>query len=283
MSSGPLQISGEVVSMSPVGDYYHLVLSAPGLAERMRPGHFVALGVGGDNSGMLLRRSFSIYRASPTGAHGGTVEVVFAEHGKGTHWMAGLAPKDKVDIVGPVGKPFALPKEPVACTLVAGGYGSAPMFSLAEQLRARGCSVHMVLGAATQSRLFGVLEAQRIASSVQVTTEDGSMGTRGRVTTILPALLERTESAVVYACGPMAMLRVVSQVAEQHRAWSQCAVEESMACGVGVCMTCVLPVRGDDNVVRMVRSCVEGPVFRGDRVLWDDIGTIPAGTLGATR
>ncbi|MGH3423623.1 MAG: dihydroorotate dehydrogenase electron transfer subunit [Nocardioidaceae bacterium] len=283
MSGPALQVPGEVVSITPVGDYYHLVMTAPGIAERTRPGHFVALTVGGEDTGMLLRRSFSIYRVNTVGRRGGTVEIVFAEHGRGTRWMTRLAPKDPVDLVGPVGRPFALPKEPVACVLVAGGYGSAPMFSLAGQLRDRGCSAHLVLGAATESRLFGVLEGQRAASTLQVTTEDGSMGTRGLVTDRLRELLRRTDAAVVYACGPMGMLRAVSDIAEQYGAWSQCAVEESMACGVGVCMTCVLPVRGEDGIVRMVRSCVEGPVFRGDRVLWDDVGTIPEGTLGAPR
>jgi dihydroorotate dehydrogenase electron transfer subunit len=79
----------------------------------------------------------------------------------------------------------------------------------------------------------------------------------------------------------MGMLAAVATEAVRHGAWSQCAVEESMACGVGVCMTCVLPVRGDDGVVRMLRSCTEGPVFRGDRVLWDHVGTVPAQALGA--
>jgi dihydroorotate dehydrogenase electron transfer subunit len=97
----------------------------------------------------------------------------------------------------------------------------------------------------------------------------------------LPDLIRRTGSEVVYACGPMGMLAAVSRVAAELGAWSQCAVEESMACGVGVCMTCVLPVVGEDGVTRMVRSCVEGPVFRGDLVRWDDVGTIPEGTLGA--
>ena len=86
---------------------------------------------------------------------------------------------------------------------------------------------------------------------------------------------------VVYACGPMPMLRAVSQVASAHGVTAQCAVEESMACGIGVCMTCVLPVIGDDGKTRMVRSCVEGPVFLGDRVRWDDVGTVPPDVLGS--
>jgi dihydroorotate dehydrogenase electron transfer subunit len=283
VSREPLQVRGRVLSLDRVGDYHHLTVVAPGVAERTRPGAFAALAVGGDQSAMLLRRAFSIYRAKSSGVYGGTVEVVFAVHGGGTAWLADRRPHDEIDVVGPLGRPFALPTEPVPCVLVGGGYGSAPLFGLAERLRERGCAVHMVLGAATERRLFGVLEARRSARSVTVTTEDGSVGTTGRVTDVLPALLTRTGAAVVYGCGPMAMLRAVAGMAEEHGVWSQCAVEESMACGVGVCMTCVLPVRGDDGLVRMVRSCVDGPVFRGDRVLWDDVGTVPAGTLGAPR
>lgn len=279
----PLQVRATVGSTRRVGDYTALTLVAPGVAERVRPGSFVALTVGGEESAMLLRRSFSVFRATPGGLSGGTVEVVFAAAGKGTQWLAARRPGDCVDLVGPLGRPFALPKEAVPCTLVAGGYGSAPMFALGERLRERGCAVHMVLGAATESRLFGVLEARRAAQSVTVTTEDGSVGVRGRVTDVLPDLLTRTRTDVVYACGPMGMLAAVAAVAERHGAWSQCAVEESMACGVGVCMTCVLPVVGDDGVTRMLRSCVEGPVFRGDRVRWSEVGTVPEGTLGAPR
>jgi dihydroorotate dehydrogenase electron transfer subunit len=281
MGAGALQVRGEVLSNKRVGAYHHLTLVAPGIAERTHPGQFAALAIGDLSSGQLLRRSFSIYRARPTGVYGGTVEVVLAVHGPGTAWLSRLRQHDTVDVVGPLGRPFALPKEPVACALVGGGYGSAPLFTLAERLRERGCTVHMVLGAATEDRLFGALDAKRAAQSAVVTTDDGSVGIRGMVTDPLPDLLTRTGSEVVYACGPMGMLSAVSRVASEHGAHSQCAVEEAMACGVGVCMTCVLPVVGDDGLTRMVRSCVEGPVFRGDRVRWADVGTVPADTLGA--
>ncbi len=278
---GPIQVTGEVLGLRRAGDYHVLTLTAPGIAELTRPGHFVALAVGGEHSSMLLRRAFSIYSVQSRGVYGGTLEIVFAAHGKGTEWLAALHRHDAVDIVGPLGRPFALPKQAVSCVLVAGGYGSAPMFSLADALRARGCRVDVVLGAATESKLFGVLEAKRITASLTITTEDGSVGERGQVTDVLPAVLERTDADVVYACGPMGMLAAVAQIATDHGAYSQCAVEESMACGVGVCMTCVLPVVGDDGVTRMLRSCTDGPVFRGDRVRWNDVGTIPEGTLGA--
>ena len=277
----PVQVRGEVLSLRRVGDYHALTLVAPGVADTARPGQFIALAVGGDDSSMLLRRAFSIYKVQSRGVYGGTVEIVFAVQGRGTAWLSRLRAHDQVDVVGPLGRPFALPLEPVSAALVGGGYGSAPLFSLAEQLRARGSRVDFVIGAATESRLFGALEAKRMSTQVAITTEDGSLGERGRVTDVLPALLQRTGSEVVYACGPMAMLQAVSELATAHGAVSQCAVEESMACGVGVCMTCVLPVVGDDGVTRMVRSCTEGPVFAGDRVRWADVGTVPADTWGA--
>ncbi len=280
---GPVQVTGEVLSVKRVGAYHHLTLVAPGVAERFRPGSFLSVAVGGELSDRLLRRAFSIHRVRPTGAYGGTVEVVFAVNGPGTAWLSRTTAGAPVDVVGPLGRPFALPKEPVACTLVGVGCGTAPLFSLAERLRERGCGVHMVLGAATEQELFGVLEAKRTAKTVIVATEDGSVGISGRVDDVLPDLLGRTGTDVVYACGPTWVLHAVAEVAEAHGAWSQTAVEEPMVCGTGICMACVLPVVGEDGVTRMVRACSEGPVFRGDRVRWGDVGTVPADAWGAPQ
>lgn len=252
-------------------------LAAPSVAEYVRPGHFVAIAVGGTGGGMLLRRAFSIHRATP----GQSIEVVFAPHGQGTQWLAEQTPGTVLDVIAPLGRPFALPREPMSAVLVAGGYGAAPMSMLVDELRERGCHIQVVLGAATSDKLFGVLDMKRDADEVTVTTDDGSSGVRGRVTDVLPDVLNRSGARAVYACGPMPMLKAVAEVSTAHGAYSQCAVEESMACGIGVCMTCVLPVIGDDGVTRMVRSCVEGPVFRGDRVRWDDVDTIPADAFGA--
>jgi dihydroorotate dehydrogenase electron transfer subunit len=277
----PMQIQAEVLSLRKVGAYNAMTVVAPGMAELTRPGHFVAVQVGGPQSSMLLRRAFAIYEVKERGVYGGTVEFIFSVHGKGTAWLAGRRAQDKIDVVGPLGKPFRLPAEPVTATLVGGGYGSAPLLSLASALRDRGCRVDFVLGAGSVDRLFGQLDAKRIASSIEVTTDDGSMGRRGRVSDVLPQVLDRTGSDVVYACGPMAMLRAVTDIAGERDIPVQVAVEESMACGIGVCMTCVLPVVGDDGTTRMVRSCVEGPVFLGDRVRWDDVGTVPPDVLGS--
>jgi dihydroorotate dehydrogenase electron transfer subunit len=277
----PVQVQGEVLSMRRVGAYNAMTIVAPGIAERTKPGHFVALQVGGAESSMLLRRAFAIYDVKERGVYGGTVEFVFSVHGKGTAWLASRRPQDKLDVVGPLGRPFRLPQGRVNATLVGGGYGSAPLLPLAKALRDRGCRVDFVLGAASMDRLFGQLDAKRMSSSIAVTTDDGSVGEQGRVSDVLPQVLDRTGCDVIYACGPMAMLHAVSDIAAQRGIPAQVAVEESMACGIGVCMTCVLPVIGEDGISRMVRSCVEGPVFLGDRVRWNDVGTVPADVLGA--
>jgi len=285
--AGVVQVRGELIATRRVGAYHHLTFVAPGLAELARPGQFVALAVGGDTSANLLRRCFSIHKVTPSGTYGGTVDVVISPVGPGTEWLAGLRAHDEVDIVGPLGRAFPLPTEPVACVLVGGGYGSAPLFWLAEALRERGCHVEMVLGAATEAKLFGVVEARRSADGVSVTTDDGSAGTQGWVSDVLPDVIRRSGAAVVYGCGPMGMLRSVTDVAAATGTVAQVAVEESMACGVGVCMTCVMPVRGNDGRTRMVRSCVEGPVFRGDRVRWDafadGVCRVPADAVGAPQ
>jgi len=276
-----VQVRAEVVATSRAGAYHRLAVAAPEVAARALPGQFIALAVGGPGSALLLRRTFAIHRAIADGPQGGTVEVIYAVHGRGTAWLADRAVGDFLDVVGPLGRGFTLPETPRPCTLVGGGYGSAPLFPLAAALRAGGCRVDLVLGAASADRLFGAADAAHAADAVLVTTEDGSAGERGRVTDVLPDVLRRSAAGVVYACGPMGMLAAVSALASAYGVPSECAVEESMACGIGVCMTCVLPVRVDDGATRMVRSCVEGPVFRGDRVRWDAVGTVPPDTVGA--
>ncbi len=280
--TGPVQVVGEVLGVKRSGLYHHLTLVAPGVAERFRPGTFVAVTVGGAMAESTLRRPLPVHRVRPTGAYGGTVECVFEATDPGTRWLAGAAPGTPVDVVGPLGRPFALPKEPVTCVLVAHGCASAPLFSLAERLRERDCVVHMLLGAESEAGLFGALEARRATRGVTVATADGSVGLRGGVVDALPDLLTRTGADVVYAAGPADVLHGVALAAETHGAWSQTAVDVPHGCGTGLCLTCVLPVVGEDGGTRMVRACTEGPVFRGDRVRWRDLGGIPADARGAS-
>jgi dihydroorotate dehydrogenase electron transfer subunit len=278
-----VQVKGEILTLRRIGAYHAMTVVAPGVAEVAKPGQFVTIAVGGPDTSMLMRRPFSIYQIRERGVYGGTVEFVFSVEGRGTAWLAARQPHEPVDIVGPLGRPFSLPREPATCVLVGGGYGTAPLFPLADALRARGCRVDFVMGAAREERLFGALDAKRISATLTVTTDDGSVGHRGWVSDVLPEVLATTKADVVYACGPMGMLRAVSRKAADAGIACQIAVEELMACGIGVCMTCVLPVIGDDGATRMVRSCIDGPVFHGDRVRFDDIGTIPADAVGAPQ
>ena len=258
-----------------------MVFSVGDLASSARPGNFVAIAVGGPGSSMVLRRAFAIYRSTERGINGGLIELVVAPHGQGSRWLTSLEPHDFVDMVAPLGTHFGIPTEPVRALLVGGGYGSAPLFGLAELLKSRGCRVDMVLGASTASKIYAPLEGKRSVSSLTLTTDDGSAGFAGKITDVLPALIEENEIEIIYSCGPMAMLSAITQISERFGIIHQCAVEESMACGIGVCMTCVLPVTGDDGVIRMLRSCIDGPVMDGSRVIWDSKRKIPEGTWGA--
>jgi dihydroorotate dehydrogenase electron transfer subunit len=281
VTTNPVKETAEIFSVQKVGAYYQFTVVAPGIAAGFAPGHFVAVAVGGENTSMILRRAFALLGATPSGQFAGTIQFVVAEHGAGTRWITQRRAGDTLDIVGPLGTPFPLPSAPSPAVLVGGGYGTAPLLPLAAGLIEAGSAVEFLLGAATSSRLYGELAAKRLAGSVTVTTDDGSAGEKGLVTEALPAAIERIGAEVVYACGPMGMLRAVGDISRAHAIRAQVAVEESMACGIGVCMTCVLPVRGDDGRSRFVRSCVDGPVFDADRVRWADVGTLPPDLLGA--
>jgi dihydroorotate dehydrogenase electron transfer subunit len=280
--SGAVQLrAAEILSVQPVGEYTQFTVVAPEVATGFRPGHFVAVAVGGENSAMGLRRAFALSGATPSDRFAGTVSFVVAEHGPGTRWLVRRRAGETLDIVGPLGNPFPIPSGPAPAVLVGGGYGTAPLIPLAQTLLRNGSPVEFVLGAATAGRLYGELTAKRLAGRVTVTTDDGSAGERGLVTDVLPEAIERVGAEIVYACGPMAMLAAVGAVAQRHAIRAQVAVEESMACGIGVCMTCVLPVRGADGKSRFVRSCVDGPVFDAADVRWADVGKLPPDLVGA--
>ncbi|MEY3430716.1 MAG: hypothetical protein RLZZ79_452 [Actinomycetota bacterium] len=276
-----IQKSVEVLSNKRVGSYHHMVFAVGEMAARVVPGNFVAISVGGPSSNLILRRAFAVYRASDRGQYGGTIELVIAPHGSGSKWLAERDIHDRIDMVGPLGTNFGIPKDPVNALLVGGGYGSAPLFGLAEILKNRGCRVDMILGASTAGKIYAPLEGKRSVSSLHLTTEDGSAGAKGRVTDLMVGLIERHQVDIIYSCGPMAMLEAVDKVAMSHQLMHQCAVEESMACGIGVCMTCVIPIRDESGTIKMSRSCIDGPVVDGSKVVWGSSRKIPEGTWGA--
>jgi dihydroorotate dehydrogenase electron transfer subunit len=266
------QLLAPIVSNKKVGQYHQIIVNVGDLAAMCKPGNFVAINVGGDTSSMILRRAFAISRVSVNATFGGTMELIVAPHGQGSKWLCAQGEGAVLDIVAPLGTAFGIPTEAVSVLLVGGGYGSAPLFGLAEVLNARGCRVDMLLGASTASKIYAPMEGKRAVNSMRIYTEDGSMGQVGRVTDPIPEIIKDLDIAVVYSCGPMAMLSAITKITDALSVVHQCAVEEAMACGIGVCMTCVLPVKNDDSTVSMLRSCIDGPVMDGANVLWDQVG-----------
>ena len=264
-----------VVSNKRVGAYHQILLNVGDIVKSCRPGNFVAIKVGGDTSKMILRRAFAISRTSESSQYGGTMELIVAPHGQGSKWLCSQAEGAEVDIVAPLGTAFGIPTEPINALLIGGGYGSAPLFGLADVLKSRGCKVDMLLGASVGSKIYAPMEGKRSVNSLKIYTEDGSMGETGRVTENLLDIVRDRNIDVIYSCGPMAMLSAITELVAETDVIHQCAVEESMACGVGICMTCVLPVRNDDGSISMLRSCIDGPVMDGANVRWDLVGKVP--------
>ena len=266
------QLLAPIVSNKKVGQYHQIIINVGDLASLCKPGNFVAINVGGDSSSMILRRAFAISRVSVNSTFGGTMEIIAAPHGQGSKWLCAQGEGVVLDIVAPLGTAFGIPTESVPVLLVGGGYGSAPLFGLAEVLNARGCRVDMLLGASTASKIYAPMEGKRAVNSMRIFTEDGSMGQAGRVTDPIAEIIKDLDIAVVYSCGPMAMLSAIMKITDSLSVVHQCAVEEAMACGIGVCMTCVLPVQNEDGTVSMLRSCIDGPVMDGSKVQWNLVG-----------
>jgi dihydroorotate dehydrogenase electron transfer subunit len=281
ISSNAKQVIAEIVSNKKVGAYHHMVFAVGEIANAAKPGNFVAISVGGESSQLVLRRAFAIYRTFDRGSSGGLLEIVVAPHGAGSTWLANQQPGVKIDLIAPLGTAFGIPTEPVRALLVGGGYGSAPLFGLSDVLKNRGCRVDMVIGASTAMKIYAPLDGKRSVSSLTITTEDGSTGKTGKVTDVLREIITSNEIDIVYSCGPMGMLEAINNITEEFNLVHQCSIEESMACGIGVCMTCVLPIKGEDGQIRMLRSCIDGPVVAGESVIWSAKRTIPEGTWGA--
>lgn len=281
INSNAKQVNAEIVSNKKVGAYHHMVFAVGEIANAAKPGNFVAISVGGESSQLVLRRAFAIYRTFDRGVSGGLLEIVVAPHGAGSTWLANQQPGVKIDLIAPLGTAFGIPTEPVRALLVGGGYGSAPLFGLSDVLKNRGCRVDMVIGASTAMKIYAPLDGKRSVSSLTITTEDGSTGKTGKVTDVLREIITSNEIDIVYSCGPMGMLEAINNITEEFNLVHQCSIEESMACGIGVCMTCVLPIKGEDGQIRMLRSCIDGPVVAGESVIWSAKRTIPEGTWGA--
>ena len=266
------QLLATIVGNKKVGQYHQILISVGDLVAQCKPGNFVAISVGGPNSKMVLRRAFAISRTTTSPQFGGAIELIVAPHGSGSSWLCGLTEGEQIDITLPLGTAFGIPTTSVNALLVGGGYGSAPLFGLAEVLKERGCRVDMLLGASTGAKIYAPLEGKRSVNSLRIFTEDGSMGETGRITAPIAQLVSELQIDVIYSCGPMAMLKAISEILNGGDVVHQCAVEEAMACGIGICMTCVLPVKDETGRISNLRSCIDGPVMDGAAIEWDLVG-----------
>jgi dihydroorotate dehydrogenase electron transfer subunit len=268
----PVDIPAEVTAntrLSP--DYNVIALAAPEIARLAQPGQFVMVK---PSPGLdpLLRRPFSIFErvrgqdGSPAG-----VSLLNKRVGVGTSLLYDARPGDRLSLLGPLGQPFVPVDPPAEAWMVAGGVGLAPFATLAESLAERGTSMTLFYGGRSASDLYYGPFFERLGAKLVLTTEDGTLGERGRVT--LP--LERAvggaaadQPITIYACGPTPMMRAVTRLGALSDRPVFVSLEPVMGCGMGGCYSCVVPVvRGRDT--RFVRACLEGPVFDASDVAWD--------------
>lgn len=247
---------------------YLLRLQAPELAHAGRPGQFVMVRCAEEGSyDPLLRRPLALHRLDRAQ---GAVELLVRVVGRGTAWLAVRRPGDALDVLGPLGKGFTIDRKTRNLLLVAGGMGIAPLLAAADEGLARGCAVTLVLGARTQSELY---PPALIPPSVEVhlATDDGSCGRACLAPAILqdPPLGLLAWADQVLACGPRPMLAALAPIVRAGRlrpraGFAQVSLEEAMACGVGVCLGCVVR-----TTKGMVRVCQEGPVLDLHEILWE--------------
>jgi dihydroorotate dehydrogenase electron transfer subunit len=259
----------EILSTRRLGAYQTVTLVAPEIAERARPGQFLAIAMP-EGREYVLRRHFAIHQASRRGGWAGTLEFVLQPDGAGTSWLGRAKAHETLDVIGPLGTPFAYPKRHTNCLLVSEGRGAASMYFLAQELLARHKRVDMIVGAETLEAVLKPIEAKRLSQTVAVMTADGTLGDRGSVLDALPEVVERTGTEVLYAACRPQTLRRIAELCVERTIPAQVAIEERMGCGFGLCHTCVVPVaRPDGGGYDHLRACVEGPVFNPARVLWD--------------
>lgn len=220
------------------------------------------------------------------------IDVIYRVVGAGTVWMSRLGEGEELSVLGPLGRPFPLVAAKPHAWLVAGGVGLPPMLWLAAALSERGRQVVALCGARSadlvpltitspppsrdaRAATFSSVEFSAARTPVVLATDDGSAGFAGHVGAALLAYHAAQpvapEQLVIYTCGPEVMMRFVAKFALERGIECHVCMERSMACGMGTCQSCVLPVRdaSDPAGWRYSLCCTEGPVYEADRLLWD--------------
>ncbi len=235
-----------------------------------QPGQFVMLSPGVveavERFDPLLPRPMAIYRSRAIDG-ASEVEVLYKRSGRGTELLTHAKAGQKVRILGPLGIGFPLPEPGSRLVLVGGGTGVASLYELAKA-SARDSSVSVILGARDADSLMAQADFAALDLDLRIVTEDASAGERGLVTDVLESLLRDAEGEVeVYACGPTPMMRRCAEIAEQHGQSCVVSLENTMACGFGVCLGCAVPLaRGGFALV-----CRQGPIFAADELSWEGL------------
>jgi len=240
------------------------------MARTMRPAQFFMIGIPG--AATLLRRPYSVcglpgtFGDRPTGA----IQVLYKVIGQGTGLLAALAPGAPINVLGPLGNGFTPPDDlDTVPVFVAGGIGSAPFPALTMSLAGKFPKPKMFYGARAATDLaLADWFAER--TELETATEDGSVGVRGRVTAPLIRMLDRAtnDRLKLYVCGPEPMLEAVGKLAVERGLACELSLEAHMACGFGVCLGCVVPVRRAGDAVGYDRVCLEGPVMDATCLAW---------------
>jgi len=230
--------------------YWKLVLSSEPVGKRILPGQFVNMQLE-DDTDPYLRRPFSYYRT-----RGSRLEILYEILGRGTQMLTQKRKGDKVKILGPLGKSFTQKANGKKQILVAGGVGVPPLVFLAE----KNPIDHLLIGCKTKGEVLPRTELKNIKGKVAYATEDGSYGRKGFVTVLLHDIIRTTQnpkSLFIQTCGPHAMMQTVISIAKEFGIEGEASIDERMACGVGVCLGCMVKTHDGYKT-----SCVEGPVFR---------------------
>ena len=244
----------------------HFRLGLEWKTPEVRAGHFVMLRVS-DGLDPLLRRPFGVYRV--TGARGksskGTgIELLYRVVGRGTSMLAAKRPGETLGILGPLGNGFPAPQKGLKVVMVAGGMGIVPLYMLA-----RDSGGTLLFGARSKKESFLLDGFKGLGLKIKTATEDGSAGVKGFVTALLEK--ELSPGAVVYACGPLGMLKAASRMCSDAGVQCFVSLERSMACGIGVCLGCaVRSVNHDGKENRNYKMvCSDGPVFDCEDIDWE--------------
>jgi len=268
----PLDVVAEVISNIHLSsDYNVLGLAAPEIAQRALPGQFVMVKAG---RGLepLLRRPFSVFEVLRENGRIVGLSLLSKRIGPSTTQLFDTRRGDRIQCLGPLGRPFVPVTEPDEAWLVAGGVGLAPFATLALTLRARNVRTRLYYGARRAAELFYLDTFEQMGVDLVLATEDGSRGEPGRVTVPLERDLKARAagaSVMIYACGPEPMLAAVARLSAAYGRPSQVSVERVMGCGLGGCYSCVITVTPPEGKPHFVRSCLAGPVFRGSEIVWE--------------